>query len=111
MEIAAQPRYYVAFAETTFTSWAEVQQRAAEEMRQHVARSKALHEQGKLIMAGVFLDRPDEPVTTMGVLISRDDAEAYMREDPFVVRGMVRRWYVREWANMFFAPGGSEGQG
>ncbi len=106
MGIEQQAKYYAVFAETTFTSWAEVQQRAAREMNQHIARSKQLHGEGKLLMAGAFMDRPEEPVTTMGVLVSREDAEAYMREDPFVVNGMVRRWYIREWANMFYAPNG-----
>jgi len=104
MEIEQQAKYYVAFAETVFTSWADAQQRAAEEMNQHIARSKQLHAEGKLLMSGAFMDRPEEPITTMGVLISREEAEAYMREDPFVVKGLVRRWYVREWANMFYTP-------
>lgn len=108
MDITQQPKYYAVFAETVFTSWAEVQARAAEEMAQHIARSKQLHAAGTVLMAGAFLDRPEEPVTTMAVLVSREDADAYMRGDPFVLNGMVRRWYVREWANMFYTPKGHE---
>jgi uncharacterized protein len=104
MDIAQQPRYYVVFAETTFTSWAEVQQNAPQEVAQHIARSKQLHEEGTLLMSGAFLDRPDEPVTTMAVLVSREAAEEYMRGDPFVLKGLVKHWYIREWANMFFVP-------
>lgn len=104
MERVQQPRFYAVFAETAFSSWADVQERAAQELQQHIARSKQLHAEGKLLMSGAFMDHPEEPVTTMGVLVSREDAEAYMREDPFVVNGMVRRWYVREWANMFYEP-------
>lgn len=100
----AQPTYFVVFAETTFTSWEDVQQQAGAALRQHVAQSQRLHEEGKLLMSGVFLDHPGEPVTSMGVLVSREDAEAYMRGDPFVAQGKVRRWYVREWANMFYMP-------
>lgn len=104
MDITAQPRYYVAFAETAFRSWEEVQQKASQAIAEHIARSKQLHEQGTLLMAGAFLDRPDEPVTTMAVLVSRAAAEEYMRGDPFVLNGQVERWYVREWANMFAGP-------
>lgn len=100
MDRAAQPSYYVAFAETAFSSWAEVQQKAPQAVAQHIARSKQLHEEGTLLMAGAFLDRPDEPVTTMSVLVSRAAAEEYMRGDPFVLNGQVKRWYIREWANM-----------
>ena len=104
MDGAQQPRYYVVFAETVFSSWAEVQQNAALEVAQHIARSKQLHEEGTLLMSGAFLDRPDEPVATMGVLVSREAAEAYIRGDPFVLKGQVKRWYIREWANMFYVP-------
>ena len=27
-----------------------------------------------------------------------------MRSDPFVLNGQVKRWYIREWANMFYVP-------
>jgi uncharacterized protein YciI len=104
MDQAPQPRYYVACAETAFNSWAEVQQKAPQAVAQHIARSKQLHEAGTLLMAGAFLDRPDEPVTTMAVLVSREAAEEYMRGDPFVLNGQVKRWYIREWANMFYVP-------
>lgn len=52
-------------------------------------------------MAGAFLDSPDEPLSTMAVLTSRDAAEDFIRGDPFVVKGMVREWHIRMWANMF----------
>lgn len=104
MDVAPQPRHYVAFAETAFSSWAEVQQRAAQEVAEHIARSKHLHEAGTLLMSGAFLDRPDEPVRTMAVLVSREAAEEYLRGDPFVLKGQVKRWYIREWANMFYIP-------
>ncbi len=104
MQSEQRPKYYVVFAETAFNSWAEVRQNAPEELAQHMAWSKQLHEEGVLLMSGAFLDRPDDPVTTMGVLVSREAAEAYMRGDPFVLKGLVRHWHIREWANMFFVP-------
>ncbi len=50
-------------------------------------------------MAGAFLNNPDEPLTTMGVFTSREAAMEYVKGDPFVLNGMVSKWYVREWAN------------
>ena len=104
MDNTPQPRYYVTFAETVFQSWAEVQQQAPQALAEHIARSKQLHDAGTLLMAGAFLDRSDEPVTTMAVLPSRAAAEEYMRGDPFVLNGQVKRWYIREWGNMFYVP-------
>jgi uncharacterized protein YciI len=104
MNSTPQPRYYVAFAETVFQSWADVQQHAPQAIAEHVARSRQLHADGAVLMAGAFLDRPDEPVTTMAVLAPRAAAEEYMRGDPFALNGQVKRWYVREWANMFYIP-------
>src|SRR5690349_9889746 len=93
--------YYVVFVTTSFTSFAQARESAPELIAEHVSRSKTLHQQGKLLMAGAFLDRPEENLGTMGVLVSKEDAEEYIKNDPFVVKGMVRNWYIREWANMF----------
>jgi len=52
-------------------------------------------------MSGAFLNNPDEPLSTMAVLSSREAAEDYIHGDPFFINGMISKWYVREWANMF----------
>jgi len=96
-----QPLYYVVFMATTYRSFAEAQEEAAEDIAAHLARSERMHERGLVIMAGAFLDRPDEPLSTMAVLTSREAAEDYARGDPFVLKGKVSAWHVREWANMF----------
>src|SRR5579859_7001507 len=98
----AGPRvYYVIFIELKYGSFSEAQQKAAADIAAHVARSKQLHAQGKVIMAGAFLDRPEESLSTMAVCISREAAEEYIQGDPFLIKGMVSNWYIREWANMF----------
>lgn len=99
-EVQAPAQYYVVFMTTRFSSLDAVRTTAAEQMAEHLARSRELHAQGVLLMAGAFLDRPDEPVQTMGVLASRAAAEDYARQDPFVRADMVSEWVVREWANM-----------
>ena len=95
-----QPQYYVVFMTTIFESLAAVRLDAPTQMASHLARSRQLHADGILLMAGAFLDEPGSPVRTMGVLVSRQAAEDYTHGDPFVVDGMVTEWSVREWANM-----------
>jgi uncharacterized protein len=51
-------------------------------------------------MAGAFLDNLDEPLTTMGIFTTREDAEEYAKGDPFILNGTVTKWYIREWANI-----------
>jgi uncharacterized protein YciI len=94
-------RYYVVFCQTRYGSFDDAASKAPHLIVEHIARSKELHEQGKLLMSGAFLDKPQEPLSTMGVLVTREDAEEYMRGDPFVLAGMASNWYIREWANMF----------
>lgn len=52
-------------------------------------------------MSGAFLDKNDELLSTMGVLTSREAAEEYIQDDPFFLNGMMSKWHIREWANMF----------
>ena len=93
-------QYFVAFFQTRYASPAEVSEQAPADLAAHIARSKQWREQGRLLMAGAFLDRPQEPVSTMAVLASREDAEEYVAGDPFVVKGMVASFEIRRWANM-----------
>lgn len=98
---AERPVYYVVFFTTAYRSLAEAMDQAPEDIAAHLARSRQLHEQGAVVMAGAFLDGPDEPLSTMAVLTSREAAEDFVRGDPFVAKGMVRNWRIREWSNMF----------
>ncbi len=89
------------FMTTRFLSFADVQRDAPEQLAEHVRTSKQLHEQGRLLMASAFLDRPEEPVRTMGVLGSYEHARQYAETDPFVRAGLVDEWHLRQWANIF----------
>lgn len=105
IEFAEQATYYVAFFVIAGTSIEEIRTAAPEALAAHLQRSKELQQQGKVLMAGALLDStPGEPLTTMGVFRSRDDAEAYAAGDPFVLNGMVTHWYIREWANILIQP-------
>jgi uncharacterized protein YciI len=101
MTTAQQPVYYVIFVATAYESFADAAAKAPDLIAAHIARSKELRAEGKLLMSGAFLDHPQEPLSTMGVLISREAAEEYINGDQFYLNGMVRSWHIREWANMF----------
>jgi uncharacterized protein YciI len=101
IQIDGVPRFYVVFMTTRFRSFADVQQDAPEQLARHVQISKQLHQDGRLLMAGAFLDQTDQPLRTMGVLASYEDAEHYAENDAFVQAGLVEDWHIREWANIF----------
>lgn len=56
--------------------------------------SQEFHVAGALLMAGAFLDQPEEPVCTMAVLATGAAAEDYARGDPFarLTRSMSGRF-------------------
>ncbi len=96
-----QPVYYLVFVVTKYKNFEEAKAKAPEQIASHLARSKELHQQGDLLMSGAFLNNPEEPLSTMAVLSSRRAAEDYIHGDPFFINGMISKWYIREWANMF----------
>ena len=103
MEFENQPVYYVVICFTKYPSFEDAKTKAADDIATHMKRSQEFHEKGTLLMSGAFIDKKDEPLSTMAVLTSREAAEEYIAGDPFVIKGMVSNWYIREWANMFAA--------
>ena len=96
-----QSIYYVVFLETGYTSFEEAIAKAPDLIAAHKARSVELHNQGTILMAGAFLDNRDTALSTMAVCATREGAEEFVRGDPFVLNGMVKKWHIREWANIF----------
>src|SRR5215831_19111615 len=97
MSSAPQRVYYVLMVVLAYESFEEAQASASELIAAHIARSKELHAQGTLLLSGAFLNTPQEPLTTMGVLTSHEAAEAYLKDDPFYLQGKVRSWSIRAW--------------
>jgi uncharacterized protein len=93
-------RYWVVFMQTGLTSLDEVRRVAADDLTAHIARSRQWHAEGRLLLAGAFLDRPDEPISTMAVLETREDAEEFAAGDPFALRGLVTSTEIRPWADI-----------
>ncbi len=89
--------FHVVVIEVDYTSLDQVPREPLEE---HMARSRRWHAEGRLLMAGAFLDRPGEPMETMAVLRTRQDAEEFGAGDPFVVAGTARVAAIRPWADI-----------
>ena len=73
----------------------DVLSRAPAHFPAHKARLDAFHERGDLVMVGTFGDPQAEG--SMAVFRSREAAEEFMKEDPFILNGVVRAWQLREW--------------
>jgi uncharacterized protein YciI len=68
----------------------------------HKARLDEFHGQGTLLMVGTFGNPQEEG--SMAIFTSRDAAEAFVKDDPFVLNGVVRGWEIREWNEIFSTP-------
>ena len=67
--------------------------------RQHLAKAWESHARGELILGGAFANPADGAV----LLFSADSprvAEAFAESDPYVLNGLVKHWYVREWTTV-----------
>jgi uncharacterized protein YciI len=62
---------------------------------EHLAAARRAHAEGTLVMAGAL--KPADGA----LLVFRGDtsavAEDFARADPYVTRGLVKTWRVREW--------------
>ena len=61
----------------------------------HQARWQEFLANGTLLMIGTFANAQDDG--SMGIFATREAADAFVRGDPFVLEGVVRRWEIREW--------------
>ena len=60
----------------------------------HRARLEEFHGRGVLLMAGPY---GNPPVGALGVFTTREAAEEFVRDDPFVLNGVVARYHFHEW--------------
>jgi uncharacterized protein YciI len=66
----------------------------------HIARWKQFQERGELLMIGVFGNPQGEG--SMSIFTTREAAEAFVKEDPFVLHGVVKAWTIREWREVLW---------
>jgi uncharacterized protein YciI len=65
----------------------------------HLRHAWDAHERGELVVAGALA----HPVDGAVLMFRGEDqavAEEFARADPYVVNGLVARWYVREWTTV-----------
>ncbi len=61
----------------------------------HSERLGEFHRRGTLLMVGTFGEPQEQG--SMAIFTSREAAEEFVAEDPFVLNGVVRRYEIREW--------------
>jgi len=61
----------------------------------HQERLKVFHERGDLEMVGTFED--PQAHGSMAIFKTREAAEEFAADDPFVLNGVVARYEIRGW--------------
>jgi uncharacterized protein YciI len=65
----------------------------------HLQHARDAVARGELVLGGAFAKPVDG-----GVILFRGDspaaAEQFAKSDPYVVNGVVKKWYVREWTTV-----------
>jgi uncharacterized protein YciI len=65
----------------------------------HLQHARAAAARGELVLGGAFAS----PVDGAMILFRGDSpaaAEEFAKSDPYVVNGVVKKWYVREWTTV-----------
>ncbi|WP_420136612.1 YciI-like protein [Sphingomonas sp.] len=66
---------------------------------EHLTKAWAAVDRGELVLAGALTD----PVDTGVILFkgdSREVAEKFAKDDPYINNGLVRSWNIREWTTV-----------
>jgi uncharacterized protein YciI len=66
---------------------------------EHLRLAWEAFERGELVVAGALADPPDGAV----LMFAGEDssaAENFARNDPYVLNGLISKWYVREWTTV-----------
>jgi uncharacterized protein len=77
-----------------YESAPDVLEKAPLHFAAHKAHFQAFVERGELLAIGPFSD-PREG--SMAVFTTREAAEAFVRDDPFVLNGVVARHTIKDW--------------
>ena len=67
--------------------------RAQQHFPAHRARWATFRDRGELLLIGTFSDLSG----AMGVFTTRQAAEEFVKDDPFVVEGVISSYTIREW--------------
>jgi uncharacterized protein len=86
-----------------YTSADDVLTKAPAHFPAHSARLAEFHARGVLLTVGTFGDPQEQG--SMTIFTTREAAEEFARDDPFVLGGVVSAWEVREWNEMELGDG------
>jgi uncharacterized protein len=73
----------------------DVASKAPQHFPAHTARLDEFHARGDLLQVGTFADPQKDG--SMAVFRTREAAEEFVKDDPFVLNGVVRDWRLLEW--------------
>jgi hypothetical protein len=73
--------------------------RRAEFREAHLQRVWAAADRGELVLGGALANPTDRAILLFSAN-SPATAESFAQTDPYVVNGLVKRWYVREWTTV-----------
>jgi uncharacterized protein YciI len=65
----------------------------------HLGYARPYVERGELILGGALASPPDAAILLFQAA-SPEPAETFARNDPYVLNGLVRRWWIREWTTV-----------
>jgi uncharacterized protein YciI len=86
-----------------YASADDVMSKAPAHFPAHSARIAEFHDRGDLLMVGTFGDPQTQG--SMAIFASREAAEEFVRDDPFVINGVVRSYEIREWNEILAGDG------
>jgi uncharacterized protein len=71
--------------------------RRAPHRDQHLRLAQEAHQRGELLLGGALTDPADGALLIFRAP-DRSVVEAFVRNDPYVINGLVTHWEVRSWA-------------
>ena len=63
---------------------------------QHLGLARESHARGELLLAGALADPPDGALLVFRAA-NAQPVEEFVRKDPYVMNGLVKRWEIRPW--------------
>lgn len=75
--------------------------KAKQHFAEHRARLDDFHKRGVLLMAGPY---GTPPTGALGVFTTREAAEEFAKNDPFVLNGVVTKHHFKEWNEVLHQP-------
>lgn len=91
---------YVLIYEPSTDEPTEARAKAGLHFAEHRAMWAVYQQAGTLLLIGPFTDGTG----ALGVFTTREAAEEFAKNDPFVAHGVVSGWSVKEWNEAIFTP-------